>query len=245
LRRALAVAGVLLALAFVIPRIATHMPYQRLGVSLSFEDQDKARVQEVVGPPSQGLLRPGDILLTMNGEKMRRPPNGPSWSRPKLPKESITFEVLREGRVLDVMVPPVKLTLWQRIRYFLFRLAALVAAPLVAIALVWRRPDLGTGLVFLWYAGLQAVAVVHQMYFFPEFEQSGVLRWWMGLYGWIVCWAPTAFLHFMAVFPRPRWTHARSARAACGSGWSSCRTWCRSASSSGCSRPAACPSFPS
>jgi len=35
LRRTLAVAGVLLALAFVVPRIVTHMPYQRLGLSLT------------------------------------------------------------------------------------------------------------------------------------------------------------------------------------------------------------------
>jgi|KBSSwiStaDraftv2_1062776.scaffolds.fasta_scaffold21463_5 hypothetical protein len=205
LRRALAVAGVLLALAFAIPRIATHMPYQRLGVSLTWDDEGVSRVQEVVGPPSLGLLRPGDVLMTMNGEPMSRPQPSTSSARLSLPKESITFEVLREGRLLNVLVPPVKLTLWQRMRYFLFRLAALIAAPLVAIALVWRRPDLGTGLVFLWYAGLQAIAMVYQIYRFPELEPTGVLRAWMGLYGWLVCWAPAAFLHFMAVFPRPRW----------------------------------------
>ena len=205
LRRAIAVAGVLLALAFAIPRIATHMPYPRLGVSMTWDAEGPGRVQEDVGPPSLGHLRPGDVLLTMNGEEMRRPMRGASSERLQLPKESITFEVLREGRVLNVMVPPVKLTLWQRVRYLLFRLAALVAAPLVAIALVWRRPDLTTGLTFLWYAGLHAVAVVHQNYYFPEFEPTGALRWWMGLYGWIVCWAPAAFLHFIAVFPRPRW----------------------------------------
>src|SRR6187399_2237854 len=181
LRRALAVAGVLLALAFAIPRIATHMPYQRLGVSLTWDDEGVSRVQEVVGPPSLGLLRPGDVLMTMNGEPMSRPQPSTSSARLSLPKESITFEVLREGRLLNVLVPPVKLTLWQRMRYFLFRLAALIAAPLVAIALVWRRPDLGTGLVFLWYAGLQAIAMVYQIYRFPELEPTGVLRAWMGL----------------------------------------------------------------
>src|SRR4029453_5095278 len=85
LRRALAVAGVLLALAFVIPRIAPQMPYQRLGVSLTFDEKDIARVQEVVGPPSLGLLRPGDVLLNMKGEAMRPPPRGAS-QRLSLPK---------------------------------------------------------------------------------------------------------------------------------------------------------------
>ena len=63
LRRALAVAGVLLALAFVIPRIVTHMPYQRLGVSLTWDEQGVARVQEVVGPPSLGLSCPPNLKL--------------------------------------------------------------------------------------------------------------------------------------------------------------------------------------
>src|SRR5512147_2544796 len=109
LRRTLAVAGVLLALAFVVPRILTHMPYQRLGVTMTWNDEGVARVQEVVGPPSLGLLRPGDVLVTLNGEAMRRPPSGSTYSRLALPKEAISFEVLREGRRLSVVVPPVKL----------------------------------------------------------------------------------------------------------------------------------------
>jgi hypothetical protein len=213
LRRALAVGGVLLALAFVVPRIVTHMPYQRLGVSLTWGDDGVARVQEVVGPPSIGLLRPGDVLVTMNGQPMRPPASGATYARLALPKESITFEVLREGRRLGVMVPPVKLTLWQRVRFLLFRLAALVAAPLVAFALVWRRPDIGTAHVFLWYAALQAVATVYQIYRFPEFEPSAAQRTWMLLYGWLVCWAPAAFLHFLAVFPRPRWQAGERTRS--------------------------------
>src|SRR5436190_2111286 len=83
------------------------------------------------------------------------------------------------------------------------RVAALVAAPLVAFALAWRRPDLGTAGVFLWFAALQGLAVVFQIYRTPEVEPIGALRWWMGVYGWLVCWAPAAFLHFLAVFPRP------------------------------------------
>ena len=55
LRRALAVAGVLIALAFAIPRVATHMPYPRLGITLAWTPQGNARVQEVVGPPCQVL----------------------------------------------------------------------------------------------------------------------------------------------------------------------------------------------
>ena len=153
------------------------------------------------------------MLVTLNGEPMRRPPTGANPSRLALPKQAITFEVLREGRLLNVIVPPVKLTVWQRVRYFLFRLAALVAAPLVAIALVWRRPDLGTGFVFLWWAGLQAIAIVYQIYRFPELEPTGLLRFWMGLYGWLVCWAPAAFLHFLAVFPRARWQPGRRMRS--------------------------------
>src|SRR5258706_9025085 len=194
--RALAVAGVLIALAFAIPRVATHMPYPRLGITLAWTPQGNARVQEVVGPPSKGLLRTGDVLLGLDGAPFRKPIRG--TSRLSLPKEALTFDVERDGQRMLVTVPPLRLTLWQRIRFLLFRLAALVAAPLVAFALAWRRPDLGTAGVFLWFAALQGLAVVFQIYRTPEVEPIGALRWWMGVYGWLVCWSPAAFLHFLA-----------------------------------------------
>src|SRR5213075_2441114 len=149
LRRALAVAGVLLALAFAVPRVATHMPYPRLGITLAWTPQGNARVQEVVGPPSKGLLRAGDVLLGLDGAPFVKPIRG--TSRLSLPKEALTFDVERDGQRISVTVPPLRLTLWQRVRFLLFRLAALVAAPLVAFALIWRRPDLGTAGIFLWY----------------------------------------------------------------------------------------------
>lgn len=210
-RRVLAVAGVLVALALAIPRIATHMPYQRLGITIAWTPEGRARVQEVVGPPAKGVLRSGDMLLALNGEPFRRPAKGSS--RLSLPKQAVTFEVLRQGAHLTVTVPPVRLTLWQRVRFLLFRLAALVAAPLVAFALVWRRPDLGTAGVFLWYAALQGLAVVFQIYRHSEVEPAGAFKLWMGLYGWLACWAPSAFLHFLAVFPRPRWQAGRRGRS--------------------------------
>src|SRR5258705_1780707 len=89
LRRALAVAGVLLALAFAIPRVATHMPYPRLGITLAWTPEGYARVQEVVGPPSKGLLHTGDVLLGLDGEPFRKPLRG--TSRLSLPKQTITF----------------------------------------------------------------------------------------------------------------------------------------------------------
>ena len=211
LRRALAVAGVLLALAFAIPRVATHMPYPRLGITLAWTPEGSARVQEVVGPPSKGLLRAGDVLLGLDGAPFVKPIRG--TSRLSLPKEALTFDVVRDGQRISVTVPPLRLTLWQRVRFLLFRLAALVAAPLVAFALIWRRPDLGTAGIFLWFAALQGLAVVFQIYRHPEVEPQGALRWWMGVYGWLVCWAPAAFLHFLAVFPRPRWQAGRRLRS--------------------------------
>ena len=205
LRRALAVAGVVLALAFAVPRVVTHMPYPRLGVTLSWTADGHAQVQEVFGPPSKGLLEPGDLLLQMNGEPFRRSPVTRTYTSRTLPKDAITFEVQRRGADLQVVVPPVQLSLWQRVRFLLFRLAALVAAPIVAFMLVWRRPDLATAYVFLWYATLQGMAFVHQIYRHPEVQFEGFFKQWMGLYGWLACWAPAAFVHFLAVFPRPRW----------------------------------------
>jgi hypothetical protein len=205
MRRALAVLGVLIALAFAVPRILTHTPYARLGLRLEWTADGLARVQQVVGPPSIGLLRSGDLLLEMDGVAIRRPSLTASYGRASLPREPITFLVRRGTEDLTVTVPPARLSLWHRVRYLLVPLAAMVAAPLVAFALFWRRPDLGTAAVFLWFAALQAITVVHEIYRHPEIEPDGALRLFMGFFGWIVCWLPASFLHFLSVFPRARW----------------------------------------
>jgi hypothetical protein len=205
IRRALAVAGLLLAFALIIPRILTHIPYSRLGLSLERTTDGSLRVAKVVGPPALGLLEKGDVLLTVDGAPVELSATARRAGRPWLPRESFQLGVERGGRTFEVTVPPARLSLWQRIRFVLFPLAAVIAAPLVAILLFWRRPDLGTAAVFLWFTAVQAVSVVHSIYSIPEQEPAGTLRFLMGVMSWLVCWEPAAFLHFAVMFPRPRW----------------------------------------
>jgi hypothetical protein len=205
-RRVLAVVGVVVALAFAAPRLLTHTPYPRLGVSLVLDpSRGLSRVDRVIGPPAQGLLRPGDLLVAVNGERMRPPRMSPSAPRAPLPRDAFTLDFERAGRPMRAIMPPVHLSPWQRLRVLLVPLTAVVAAPLVAFVLVWRRPDLGTAWVFLWFANLQAVSVVHEIYRNPEIEPAGLFKQYLTFYGWLVCWTPASFMHFMAVFPRPRW----------------------------------------
>ena len=67
--RVLAVACVMLAAAIALPRFLTHTPYPRLGVVLdhSFGTGMPSRVQEIAGPPAQGLLEKGDLILLVDG----------------------------------------------------------------------------------------------------------------------------------------------------------------------------------
>jgi hypothetical protein len=205
-RRGLAVVGVVVTLAFAAPRLLTHTPYPRLGVSLVVDaPRGLPRVDRVIGPPSQGLLRPGDVLIAVNGERMQPPRMRPSAPRAPLPRDAFTLDFERAGRPMRVIMPPVHLSAWQRLRVLLVPLTAVVAAPLVAFVLVWRRPDLGTAWVFLLFANLQAASVVHEIYRNPEIEPTGLFKQYLVFYGWLVCWSPATFMHFMAVFPRPRW----------------------------------------
>jgi hypothetical protein len=205
-RRVLAVVAVAVAFSFAAPRLLTHTPYPRLGVSLTV---DPARglsvVTRVIGPPAQGLLRPGDVLVAVNGERMKAPSMRASAPRSPLPKDAFTLEFERDGRPMSVLMPPVHLSTWQRLRALLLPLTAVVAAPLVAFVLVWRRPDIGTAWVFFLFANLQAVAVVHEVYRTPEFESVGLFKQYLTFYGWLVCFTPATFIHLMSVFPRPRW----------------------------------------
>ena len=169
-RRLLAVAVVLLAAAVAAPRFLTYSPYARFGARLDFHTPGGvARVEQVVGPPALGLLEEGDLLRVVDGqpgtqaEFKRRPTD-------MLPRGPIQVTIERRGEVREITLPPVRLSLWQRVRMRAFSLAAVVAAPLVAFLLVWRRPDLAAAWAFLWFAVLQGLGVVWVYFRVPPGE---------------------------------------------------------------------------
>lgn len=205
-RRLLAVAIVLLAIAIALPRFLTYTPYARFGAEFSYDTPTScARVGNVVGPPSRGLLEKGDLLLSVNG----RPGTQAEFRKLKpagqLPRGPIELVIERHGQVRRMTLPPVRLTVWMRVRLFLYPLATVIAAPLVAFLLVWRRPDLSAAWTFLWFATLQAVSVVWDLFRYSQGDASPLFRLYLTCYSALICWYPAAFLHFMTVFPRPRW----------------------------------------
>jgi len=214
-RRALALLAVLVAIAIALPRLLTHTPYQRLGVSLDWkEGQDFPRVGKVLGPPAEGLLQRGDVLVAMNGQRFE----GYARTRAQIRKQgwphgTLSMDLLRGNREMQVSIPPVQLGAWQRVRPFTLPIVAMIAAPLVAFLLVWRRPDLTAAWVFLWFAALQAVSAVWDLFRFTQFEPTGFFKSYLNAYGALVNFYPAAFVHFMMVFPRPRWTAGRRRRS--------------------------------
>ena len=213
-RRLLAVAVVLLAGAIAAPRFLTYSPYARFGVRMEFPPPGAvARVAEVVGPPALGLLEEGDRLLVVDGrpgtqEEFRRRPTT------MLPRGPIQLTIERAGERREITLPPVRLSLWQRVRMRAFELAAIVAAPVIAFLLVWRRPDLAAAWTFLWFAVLQGLGVVWVYFRVPPGEPGPLARAYLDVYGALCWWYPAAFLHFMTVFPRPRWHAAGMLRGA-------------------------------
>jgi Histidine kinase len=214
-RRALALAAMLVAVAIALPRFLTHTPYQRLGISLDWkEGQDFPRVEKVIGPPATGLLERGDVLVAMNGVRF----HGFADTRQRIRKEGwprapVVMDVLRGNRELQVSIPPVQLGAWQRVRLFTFPVVAMIAAPLVAFLLVWRRPDLNAAWVFLWFAALQGVGTVWDTFRFTQFEPAGGFKAYLDSYNALLNFYPASFVHFMMVFPRPRWTKGRRRRS--------------------------------
>jgi Histidine kinase len=205
-RRGLAIAAIVLAIVIAVPRFLTHAPYARLGAKIDWRsDHGLAIVNEVVGPPARGRLEKGDVLLTLGGvpatteefKKIRQ--NG------GLPRGPIEVVFSRNGKARAITLPPLQLGAWQRVRLFTFPLAAVIAAPVVAFLLVWRRPDLGAAWVFLWFAALQALGTVWGLFQFPQEAPSGAFKAYLNFYDGLTYWFPASFLHFMTVFPRPRW----------------------------------------
>ncbi len=206
-RRVLALASILMAAAFAVPRFLTHTPYARLGAGIDWKSPDGAvRIRTVHGPPARGLLERGDILRMIDGQPATLDRFRNLRLTGGLPRGPLAIVVERHGRLLNLTLPPVRLGAWQRVRLTLVPLAGVVAAPLVAFLLVWRRPDLSTAWVFLWFTGIQAIGVVWGVFRFPQTDLSGALKAWLTIYDALTWWFPASFLHFMTVFPRPRWT---------------------------------------
>jgi hypothetical protein len=205
-RRLLAVAAVALAVAIALPRFLTHTPYPRFGAEFDYEpSRGLTRITKAEGPPSRGLLQKGDVLLLVEG----RPSTQEEWKKLKpqggYPKGPLDLVIERNGQVLRLTLPPLRLSVWMRVRLYIYPLATIIAAPLVAFLLVWRRPDLSAAWTFFWFAALQAVSVVWDLFRFPQGGVGQLFRSYLSLYGALICWYPAAFLHFMTVFPRPRW----------------------------------------
>lgn len=205
-RRLLAVAAVALAVAIALPRFLTHTPYPRFGAEFEYEPlRGLTRITKAEGPPSRGLLQKGDVLLLVEG----RPSTQEEWNKLKpqggYPKGPLDLVIERNGQTLRLTLPPLRLSVWMRVRLYIYPLATIIAAPLVAFLLVWRRPDLSAAWTFLWFAALQAVSVVWDLFRYPQGDLGPLFRSYLVLYGALICWYPAAFLHFMTVFPRPRW----------------------------------------
>ena len=204
-RRALAVAAMLVAVAIGLPRFLTYSPYSRFGVLLNWPSENAPPVvDKVLGPPAKGLLLHGDALIMADGEPLTARAMR-AHMRTGWPRGSLRLVIERGGRRIEVVVPPVSLGAWQRVRIYTLPLAAIIAVPIVAFLLVWRRPDLGTAWVFLWFALQQGLGAIYDLFRFSQTEYSGSFGLYLQLYHWLTFLYPAAFVHFMMVFPRPRW----------------------------------------
>jgi hypothetical protein len=205
-RHLLALGVVLVAIAIAVPRFLTHTPYQRLGVRLDWNTPGHfGRVADVLGPPGKGLLQKGDLLIESEGRAITLENMMARMKRGGWPRGPMELEIERHGERMSVVVPPLSLSPWQRVRAVALPLIAVIAAPLVAFLLVWRRPDLNAAWVFLGFAVLQALGVIWNLFQFPQLGVGGTLKAYLGFYHGLIFWFPALFLHFMTVFPRPRW----------------------------------------
>ena len=201
IRRLLAVAALLAGFGVALPRFLTHGPYPRLGARMG----PGGVVTQILGPPARGTLAPGDRLLTLNGVSLEDSTVRARIAAEGWPRGPLQLEFERDGVRRSVTLPPTRLSPWERFRLSASTIAVAVAAPLVAFLLVWRRPDLGTAWVFLWYATLDGLGVLRTVFPHAQVETDPGFRSYLAFYDALVLLYPASFVHFMSVFPRPRW----------------------------------------
>lgn len=213
MRRFLAVAAMAAVIALGLTRFLTHTPYQRLGVRLDWNNpMGQARVADIVGPPGKGLLQRNDVLVELDGQALTRDYVAERFKK-GWPRDAIALTIERRGERRSLILPPLHLSTWQRVRTVTVPLIGVVAAPLVAFLLVWRRPDLTAAQVFFALALIQALGAVWNLFRFPQFTFTGPSRSLLDFYHALIFWFPAVFLHFMTVFPRPRWNSAHPTRS--------------------------------
>ncbi|MFM7231547.1 MAG: histidine kinase [bacterium] len=199
-RRALATLLLLAGFAMALPRFLTHGPYPRLGARVAADGV----VEEILGPPASGLLRPGDRLLSVGGIEVGDPAALERLAQDGGPRGPLEVVYEHDGVVLAETLPPTQLSPWQRFRLAAAPIGLAVAAPVVAFLLAWRRPDLVTARVFLVYALLFALGVLRAVLPYAQAELSPWLRSHLLVYETLVMFYPAAFVHFMMLFPHPR-----------------------------------------
>lgn len=205
--RMVAVIALMIAVAIALPRFLTHSP-MRLGVAVDKWWGDAPTVEEVKGGPALGRLQPGDRLLELDGESLTDLELLKKIQATGFPRRAMVLTIERDGEIMEVEIPPVGMGVWERLRHVIFPISALLAAPLVAFLLIWRRPDLVTARLFLWFACLQGLGAVWALFPHPMVEVGGAFETYNWAYTVLVWWYPASFLHFITMFPRPRWTAA-------------------------------------
>ena len=126
----LAMAAMIVAVAIGLPRFLTHSPYSRFGVQLIWPHENGPPVVDnVVGPPSEGLLERGDALVAVNGEVITRQVMREHF-RSGWPRGPLELVIERGGDRIEAVLPPVHLGAWQRVRIYTLPLAAVIAVPI-------------------------------------------------------------------------------------------------------------------
>ena len=142
-----------------VPRFLTHTPYQRLGVRLDWSDAERLRARAPTSSarPARACSRRATCCVAVDGQPLTRedvviePHQKPAAAGRAGPSSSLIERARRAAHA-----SPCRRSSSARgsaSAPYALPLVAVVAAPLVAFLLVWRRPDLGTAWVFLLVRG--------------------------------------------------------------------------------------------
>jgi hypothetical protein len=214
LRRALALGAVALAMAFSLPRFLTHTPYPRLGVRLDWNTKSgNPRVTSVVGPPGQGLFQKDDVIVSVGDLPFTQPEISKyqqKTGRKGLPPGTVRDHDLArrratrdDGAAAQAVAMAARAALRVPARH-----RDRGAARRHPARLAPHRSRRGMGVPAVRGArgdrhDLRAVPL-------PQGDLSPALKAYVSVYQAVVLWLPASFLHFMMMFPRPRWEGRRA-----------------------------------
>ncbi len=199
------------ALIFSFGMVGVHRAAQRASVPAIFtQDRDRVVIRKILPSPRPPALHPGDTVLSVNGHPVSLQKDIEFILDGLRIQDGASFGFQRGGRLQAI---PVRLIPFYGRFYSVVQILVGSLFFFLGLLAFIRRPEDEAASVFHWVSICVALMVMTTSNRYPA-DPWGVSRALDFLYSTASVFAPLLLVHFIFIFPRPKWPRAKRVLAA-------------------------------